>query len=229
LTWRNCARNADLAHSNRSSASASPSRQVCSRSHSASAQSATPGAPSSCGYAVSASSRDYGEARPLSVSRGHSLRLPLSADVWPCGSCRRTRVDEHCSNQAYESTLRQEPEFADRSAGDIVSRLSIDTSILGDSVTSNLSDGLRWVACTPSWLRLHRADESGHRAAISASVGGERGSENSLVLYLCGVVVTRPVTHQCSRGDVLDLVKVDAGDAVCRSTDLSRRCKSWTT
>lgn len=46
-------------------------------------------------------------------------------------------------NQAYLSTLKQEPEFADRSAGDIVSRLSIDTSILGDSVTSNLSDGLR--------------------------------------------------------------------------------------
>jgi ATP-binding cassette subfamily B (MDR/TAP) protein 10 len=46
-------------------------------------------------------------------------------------------------NQAYLATLKQEPEFADRSAGDIVSRLSVDTSILGDSVTSNLSDGLR--------------------------------------------------------------------------------------
>jgi hypothetical protein len=51
--------------------------------------------------------------------------------------------DLYNRNQAYLSTLRQEPEFADRSAGDIVSRLSIDTSILGDSVTSNLSDGLR--------------------------------------------------------------------------------------
>ncbi|GFZ48505.1 ATP-dependent permease MDL1, mitochondrial [Saitozyma sp. JCM 24511] len=61
------------------------------------------------------------------------------------------RIIARLRNQAYESTLRQEPEFADRSAGDIVSRLSIDTSILGDSVTSNLSDGLR--------------------AAISASVG----------------------------------------------------------
>jgi hypothetical protein len=46
-------------------------------------------------------------------------------------------------NQAYLSSLRQEPEFADRSAGDIVSRLSVDTGILGESVTSNLSDGLR--------------------------------------------------------------------------------------
>jgi hypothetical protein len=48
-------------------------------------------------------------------------------------------------NQAYLSTLRQEPEFADRGAGDIVSRLGIDTGIVGDSVTSNLSDGLRCV------------------------------------------------------------------------------------
>jgi ATP-binding cassette subfamily B (MDR/TAP) protein 10 len=46
-------------------------------------------------------------------------------------------------NRAYLATLKQEPEFADRSAGDIVSRLSVDTSILGDSVTSNLSDGMR--------------------------------------------------------------------------------------
>ncbi|WVQ71535.1 hypothetical protein IAR50_001074 [Cryptococcus sp. DSM 104548] len=53
------------------------------------------------------------------------------------------RIIARIRNQAYFATLRQEPEFADRSAGDIVSRLSVDTNILGDSVTSNLSDGLR--------------------------------------------------------------------------------------
>nr|ODN81233.1 ATP-binding cassette, subfamily B (MDR/TAP), member 10 [Cryptococcus depauperatus CBS 7841] len=53
------------------------------------------------------------------------------------------RIIARLRNQAYFSTLRQEPEFADRSAGDIVSRLSVDANILGDSVTSNLSDGLR--------------------------------------------------------------------------------------
>jgi hypothetical protein len=53
------------------------------------------------------------------------------------------RVKLIVRNQAYLSSLRQEPEFADRSAGDIVSRLSVDTGILGESVTSNLSDGLR--------------------------------------------------------------------------------------
>ncbi|WVR07858.1 hypothetical protein IAU60_004901 [Kwoniella sp. DSM 27419] len=49
------------------------------------------------------------------------------------------RIIARVRNQAYLSTLRQEPEFADRSAGDIVSRLSVDTNILGDSVTSNLA------------------------------------------------------------------------------------------
>ncbi|KAL1405045.1 ATP-binding cassette permease mdl1 [Vanrija albida] len=53
------------------------------------------------------------------------------------------RIIARIRNQAYLSTLRQEPEFADRSAGDIVSRLNADSNILGDSVTSNLSDGLR--------------------------------------------------------------------------------------
>ena len=56
---------------------------------------------------------------------------------------RRCHVKLTSRNQAYLSSLRQEPEFADRSAGDIVSRLSVDTGILGESVTSNLSDGLR--------------------------------------------------------------------------------------
>jgi ATP-binding cassette subfamily B (MDR/TAP) protein 10 len=53
------------------------------------------------------------------------------------------RIIARVRNEAYMSTLRQEPEFADRGAGDIVSRLGIDTGIVGDSVTSNLSDGLR--------------------------------------------------------------------------------------
>jgi ATP-binding cassette subfamily B (MDR/TAP) protein 10 len=53
------------------------------------------------------------------------------------------RIIARIRNQAYLSSLRQEPEFADKSAGDIVSRLNADANILGDSVTSNLSDGLR--------------------------------------------------------------------------------------
>lgn len=55
------------------------------------------------------------------------------------------RIVARVRNESYLNTLRQEPEFADRGAGDIVSRLGIDTSIVGDSVTNNLSDGLRAV------------------------------------------------------------------------------------
>ncbi|BEJ14495.1 hypothetical protein CspHIS471_0402620 [Cutaneotrichosporon sp. HIS471] len=68
------------------------------------------------------------------------------------------RIIARIRNRAYLSTLRQEPEFADRSAGDIVSRLNADANILGDSVTSNLSDGLRAIisatvgVCAMFWI-----------------------------------------------------------------------------
>lgn len=68
------------------------------------------------------------------------------------------RIIARIRNKAYLSTLRQEPEFADRSAGDIVSRLNADANILGDSVTSNLSDGLRAIisatvgVCAMFWI-----------------------------------------------------------------------------
>lgn len=68
------------------------------------------------------------------------------------------RIIARIRNKAYLSTLRQEPEFADRSAGDIVSRLNADSNILGDSVTSNLSDGLRAIisatvgVCAMFWI-----------------------------------------------------------------------------
>ena len=48
-------------------------------------------------------------------------------------------------NESYKNVLRQEVEFGDTTTGDILSRLGSDTSIVGDSVTNNLSDGLRLV------------------------------------------------------------------------------------
>ncbi|KAK4686813.1 ATP-binding cassette, subfamily B (MDR/TAP), member 10, partial [Tremellales sp. Uapishka_1] len=84
------------------------------------------------------------------------------------------RIIARIRNQAYLSTLRQEPEFADRSAGDIVSRLSVDTNILGDSVTSNLSDGLR--------------------ALISATVGVAAMFWISAKLTMVMLVVVPPVS-----------------------------------
>lgn len=68
-----------------------------------------------------------------SANAGRAILMRLSGQ----------RIVARIRERAYEATLKQEPEFAGTSAGDIVSRLSVDTGILGDSVTNNLSDGLR--------------------------------------------------------------------------------------
>ncbi|SPO37190.1 probable ATP-binding cassette (ABC) transporter [Pseudozyma flocculosa] len=53
------------------------------------------------------------------------------------------RVVQGIRGQAYRSALRQDVELADKGAGDTVSRLSVDTNIVGDSLTSDIGDGLR--------------------------------------------------------------------------------------
>ena len=53
------------------------------------------------------------------------------------------RVIQGIRNQAYRSALRQDVEMADKGAGDVVSRLSVDTNIVGESLTSDIGDGLR--------------------------------------------------------------------------------------
>lgn len=53
------------------------------------------------------------------------------------------RVIQGIRNQAYRSALRQDVELADKGAGDVVSRLSVDTNIVGESLTSDIGDGLR--------------------------------------------------------------------------------------
>ncbi|KAN0060037.1 ATP-binding cassette permease mdl1 [Thecaphora frezii] len=53
------------------------------------------------------------------------------------------RVVQGIRGQAYRSALRQDIELADKGAGDTVSRLSVDTNIVGDSLTSDIGDGLR--------------------------------------------------------------------------------------
>lgn len=49
------------------------------------------------------------------------------------------RIREKCFGNA----VKQDVEWADKSHGDVISRLSVDTSIVGDAVTSELGDGLR--------------------------------------------------------------------------------------
>lgn len=53
------------------------------------------------------------------------------------------RLIQNLRQKSFASALRQDVEWADKHAGDVVSRLSVDTSIVGDSLTCDLGDGLR--------------------------------------------------------------------------------------
>ncbi|KAJ4487216.1 P-loop containing nucleoside triphosphate hydrolase protein [Lentinula edodes] len=53
------------------------------------------------------------------------------------------RIVARLREQTYNAALHQEVEFVERGEGDVLSRLSVDTTIVGESVTQNLSDGLR--------------------------------------------------------------------------------------
>ncbi|TFL00627.1 P-loop containing nucleoside triphosphate hydrolase protein [Pterulicium gracile] len=53
------------------------------------------------------------------------------------------RIVARLRENTYQAALKQEVEFIERGEGDVISRLSVDTSIVGESVTQNLSDGLR--------------------------------------------------------------------------------------
>ncbi|KAF9450097.1 hypothetical protein P691DRAFT_666011 [Macrolepiota fuliginosa MF-IS2] len=53
------------------------------------------------------------------------------------------RIVARLRERTFSAAVRQEVEFVERGEGDVLSRLSVDTSIVGESVTNNLSDGLR--------------------------------------------------------------------------------------
>ncbi|ESK97261.1 atp-binding cassette transporter [Moniliophthora roreri MCA 2997] len=55
------------------------------------------------------------------------------------------RIVARLRERTYSAALVQEVEFVEKGEGDVISRLSVDTSIVGESVTQNLSDGLRAV------------------------------------------------------------------------------------
>ncbi|KAG6332581.1 hypothetical protein ID866_6503, partial [Astraeus odoratus] len=55
------------------------------------------------------------------------------------------RIVARLRERTYEAALRQEVEFIEKGEGDVLSRLSVDSSIVGESITNNLSDGLRAV------------------------------------------------------------------------------------
>jgi len=53
------------------------------------------------------------------------------------------RIVARLRERTYAAAMRQEVEFVEKGEGDVLSRLSADSSIVGESVTNNLSDGLR--------------------------------------------------------------------------------------
>ncbi|KAJ7647754.1 P-loop containing nucleoside triphosphate hydrolase protein [Roridomyces roridus] len=55
------------------------------------------------------------------------------------------RIVARLRERTYAAALEQEVEYVEKGEGDVLSRLSVDTSIVGESVTQNLSDGLRAV------------------------------------------------------------------------------------
>ncbi|KOS12761.1 atp-binding cassette transporter [Malassezia pachydermatis] len=53
------------------------------------------------------------------------------------------RVIQRMRERAFASALKQEVAFADKGAGDTVSRINMDCNIVGEAVTTDLADGLR--------------------------------------------------------------------------------------
>ncbi|KAK7057645.1 ATP-binding cassette transporter [Favolaschia claudopus] len=55
------------------------------------------------------------------------------------------RIIARLRETTYSTALVQEVEYVEKGEGDVLSRMSVDTSIVGESVTRDLSDGLRAV------------------------------------------------------------------------------------
>ncbi|KAI0050836.1 hypothetical protein FA95DRAFT_1587582 [Auriscalpium vulgare] len=53
------------------------------------------------------------------------------------------RIIARLRERTYAASLRQEIEYVEQQEGDVLSRLSVDSNVVGESVTKDLSDGLR--------------------------------------------------------------------------------------
>jgi len=60
--------------------------------------------------------------------------------------CLGNRIVRSLRSQLFSSIIRQEIAFFDKNkTGELINRLSTDTTVVGQSVTMNISDGLRAV------------------------------------------------------------------------------------
>ncbi|KAF8150437.1 P-loop containing nucleoside triphosphate hydrolase protein [Mycena galopus ATCC 62051] len=64
------------------------------------------------------------------------------------------RIVARLRERTYAAALEQEVEYVEKGEGDVLSRMSVDTNIVGESVTRDLSDGLRAVVMSSVGLGL---------------------------------------------------------------------------
>ncbi|TFY57456.1 hypothetical protein EVJ58_g7010 [Rhodofomes roseus] len=62
------------------------------------------------------------------------------------------RIVARLRENMYGAALQQEVEYVERGEGDVLSRLSVDSNVVGDSLTQNLSDGLRSIIMSSAGL-----------------------------------------------------------------------------
>jgi len=77
------------------------------------------------------------------------------------------RIVARLRERTYTAALGQEVEFVERGEGDVLSRLSVDSSIVGERYDSITTDGSRSPASTSVTQNL----SDGLRAVVMASAG----------------------------------------------------------
>ena len=67
--------------------------------------------------------------------------------LWFCVICLGQRIVNRLRQKVFRSIIRQETAFFDKNpTGELVNRLSTDTTLVGKAITDNVSDGLRSLA-----------------------------------------------------------------------------------
>ncbi|KAJ6593390.1 P-loop containing nucleoside triphosphate hydrolase protein [Mycena capillaripes] len=95
----------------------------------------------------------------LSIWQGSSLLLLMFTVAAMAGAGRELlmrmagqRIVARLRERTYAAALEQEVEYVEKGEGDVLSRLNVDTTIVGESVTRDLATGLRAVAMSSAGL-----------------------------------------------------------------------------
>ena len=144
-----------------------------------------------------------GRAFLMRMSGASCFSFPKNAVLIPLSG---QRIVARLREQTYAATLRQEVEFVERGEGDALSRLSVDSSVVGErfvlvvlfrfrwltsvkSVTQNLSDGLRAVVMSFAG----RTHISSNFLGVYADQYVKKSRRNALYLF------ASHLPHACDR------------------------------